>query len=293
MHKKLLHAAHQAGMGEIASGVLHNIGNILTSAGVSAERIEYVVKNSRIPGVRQAIDMFVRTRETIENFLTSDPKGKLLPDYFSKAGDKLGMEHEILEYEVVLLLEKIAMIKNVVDTQQEYAYSGLYMEQINLISIIEDTLKIQGNSFKKHRIHIRKKYPEEKKTLILAQKTKVVDILVNCFKNAWEAMEDNNGKRELSIEVGQQENDSICVRISDNGKGITAENLKKIFSFGFSTKDDGYGFGLHSCAIFMSEMGGKISADSNGPGKGTTLTLVFPCATVGENPGKDPGFSTM
>ncbi|MBN2443084.1 MAG: PAS domain S-box protein [Spirochaetales bacterium] len=276
MHKKLLHSAHQAGMGEIAIGILHNIGNILTSAGVSAETIAYSLKKSKITGLLKANELIKNNKNNRENFLLHDPKGKYLPDYYIKVGEMLGSEHETLEYEIAFLLEKITMIKNVIDTQQEYAFPHRYMEQINLISIINDTLKIEASHFKKHEITINIMYPPYDNILIMAQKTKVVDILVNCFKNAWEAMQNIERQRELCIKVVLNGDDTVAVHISDNGNGISDENLKKIFTFGFTTKEDGYGFGLHSCAIFMSEMGGNISAASSGPGKGTTFTLVFP-----------------
>jgi sensor histidine kinase regulating citrate/malate metabolism len=82
-------------------------------------------------------------------------------------------------------------------------------------------------------------------------------------------------KKTLRISI-QNENGSIFIRIKDAGCGIAGENLNKIFSYGFTTKKDGHGFGLHSSVNYMKEMGGEMWAESEGVGRGAQFVLKFP-----------------
>ena len=104
-------------------------------------------------------------------------------------------------------------------------------------------------------------------------------MLTNLVKNSREAMvaAKHQGQRAvLRISVEQLDTDLMEIRISDNGCGIGPENLDKIFNHGFTTKDQGHGFGLHTCANFMTEMGGTLRAESDGIGKGATFVMRFP-----------------
>jgi signal transduction histidine kinase len=75
----------------------------------------------------------------------------------------------------------------------------------------------------------------------------------------------------------------VSIIVRDNGIGIPPENLIKIFNHGFTTKRDGHGFGLHSGANAAKEMGGSLTAESNGPGLGATFTLELPVAKIKPN----------
>ncbi len=109
------------------------------------------------------------------------------------------------------------------------------------------------------------------------QKTKLVHILVNVIRNAKSAMmESRSAKKTLAISIKQEgDGGPIFIRVKDNGCGIEKENLTKIFSYGFTTKKNGHGFGLHSSANYMKEMGAEMWAESDGEKKGTTFVLKF------------------
>jgi C4-dicarboxylate-specific signal transduction histidine kinase len=106
-------------------------------------------------------------------------------------------------------------------------------------------------------------------------KTRVMQILVNLLENACQAMEEVEGERRLHVEV-RQDSGFIVVSIRDCGSGISGDNLGRLFTHGFTTKPDGHGFGLHSCAIAAQEMGGSLTATSAGPGTGATFVLRLP-----------------
>jgi signal transduction histidine kinase len=107
-------------------------------------------------------------------------------------------------------------------------------------------------------------------------------IMVNLIKNAKQAMGRNAGpSQQIRLKVDLAEGPKLRVQVQDEGEGIAPENLTRIFSHGFTTRRDGHGFGLHSCALAAMEMGGKLTAESDGPGRGATFTLEVPVVAVG------------
>jgi signal transduction histidine kinase len=84
--------------------------------------------------------------------------------------------------------------------------------------------------------------------------------------------------RRMVIRIAPAGTDRTRITVTDNGVGIPPENMARIFNHGFTTKKDGHGFGLHSGANAAKEMGGSLTAHSDGPGKGATFTLELPTA---------------
>jgi signal transduction histidine kinase len=112
----------------------------------------------------------------------------------------------------------------------------------------------------------------------------VLQILVNLIHNAKYAL-DASGRadRQLTVRVGLARENWLEVKVADNGIGIPAENLTRIFSLGFTTRKGGHGFGLHSGANAAKEMGGTLQAQSDGAGKGAQFTLELPLANEPPN----------
>ena len=112
---------------------------------------------------------------------------------------------------------------------------------------------------------------------VLADKHKVLQILVNLLRNAKHALEEGGGgDKRLKLRVGINGERRVKISVSDNGVGIAPEHLSRIFEHGFTTRKEGHGFGLHSGALAAREMGGSLGAHSAGPGQGATFTLEFP-----------------
>jgi two-component system, NtrC family, sensor kinase len=109
-------------------------------------------------------------------------------------------------------------------------------------------------------------------------KQKVLQIIVNLVKNAKEAFHDDSAQtaRHVIVRTSLRDEKTLQIRIADNGIGIAAEDLTRIFSHGFTTKSTGHGFGLHSCANAANEMGGALTVASDGPQKGASFTLELP-----------------
>lgn len=266
--------AHKAGMADIATGTLHNVGNILNSVKTSVSVLHDTLKTSEVLHLKKANSLLKEHIDKLDEFITSNPKGPKLMQYYLALEEPFDEEHNILKSHINRLLDKVNSIEEVISAQQSYAGASL-AEEYNLKDIIEDALLMQSSSLDKFSITPIRNYSDI--SPILVQKNKLVHILINLFKNAKESMEEsdiNNRKLDISLEAGN--NDIVAIlKIKDSGKGISKENINKIFNHGFSTKINGHGFGLHSCANYMTEMGGKLKVTSEGLNKGACFILEF------------------
>ncbi|TYP93514.1 ligand-binding sensor domain-containing protein [Fodinibius salinus] len=272
---ELVQKARKAGMADIATGVLHNVGNILNSINTSSSIMEQTLRNSKVEGLQKANNMLRDNMNNIEEFITENPKGKKLLSYYLKIEDLLLEEQQTMLKHNFRLNEKIHLINDVISTQQSYAGTSNYTETVRLEKMIDNALTLQAGSIEQHDITVEQNIDDVPE--VEGQRTQVVHILVNLIKNAKEAMgkADNDLKDKIAIDL-YQENSSVVLKVSDTGHGISEEELDKIFTHGFTTKEDGHGFGLHSCSNYMNEMGGNMTVESEGEGKGATFTLKFP-----------------
>ncbi len=268
---ELVEKARKAGMADVATGVLHNIGNILSSVKVSISILHNTLRNSRIQALKKANNML---KNRIESFPVEDPKDKLLLEYYLKIEEPIYEEYERLRTQKDRLREKIDLIVDVIAAQQDYSKGDIFIEEVNLQDMAESALTLHAGSIARHDLTIEKEF--EKTESVNVEKNKLMHILFNLFKNAKEAMEGQSpDDKYITMNIWQDEK-SVYLSIADTGCGIKNEDINKVFSHGFTTKKKGHGFGLHSCANYMNEMNGEIRVESSGPGKGATFTLSFP-----------------
>jgi signal transduction histidine kinase len=276
----LMKVARSAGMAEIATSVLHNVGNVLNSVNVSASVVADKLRQSELSSLAKVGDIFREHKPDLANFLTSDERGKLIPDFLTDLALCLGEEQKTMLAEVTTLASGIEHIKQIVSAQQSLAKRGNLRTSVEPVKLVETALMMQsGNA--KINIEIVKRF--EAIPAIPLDEHKVLQILINLITNARQAVKDNKtSPRQISIAIARvKESDGAKVRfqITDNGAGIASEHLTRIFSHGFTTKKEGHGFGLHSAANAAKEMGGALIASSAGYGKGATFTLELPYAT--------------
>lgn len=265
-------SAHHAGMSEIATNVLHNVGNVLTSVNVSCDHLESMFAASRVPMLGKVTELLRKNAGGLADYLTTDPAGKRLPDYLTQVGELLVTEHGTAQGELAKLRSKIELINDVVSAQQQYARGNFLVERADIGKVVDDILNLQAASLRKHNIQVVR--TSAAVASIAIQRTKLAHVLVNLIKNAGEAMAQTpSDHRILTVEVGG--GDRPFIRVTDSGEGIPSELIGRIFQHGFTTKLTGHGFGLHACANAMTEMGGAIAAASDGIGRGATFTLSF------------------
>jgi C4-dicarboxylate-specific signal transduction histidine kinase len=172
------------------------------------------------------------------------------------------------------LLSIIDAIVEVVVAQQSYAGTIPLTEWARLEEIIESVLMMQEAMIKESGITVKKTFRAH--VNVSVQRNKLIHVLINLIANARDAMLSNVELPENILEISTSIEKGVpIIQVRDNGIGIDSDHLIKIFNFGFTLKEGGHGFGLHSCANYMSEMKGSIEARSDGHSKGSTFTLRF------------------
>lgn len=269
----LVASARDAGRAEIATNVLHNVGNVLNSVNVSAQVVVAKLQNSKVQGLARAMQMMDAHRDDLPAFLTQDAKGRLLPAYLGQATKALEAERDELVGELRLLERNVDHIKDVVQTQQSYAGVTTVREPVQLREVVEDALRLAAGALERAEVTVVREFADV--PVAPLDKARIVQILVNLIRNAKHAMAGSAGERRLTLRIGHGD-DKLFVAVADEGEGIPAENLTRIFAHGFTTRADGHGFGLHGAVVAAREMGGTLTAHSDGPGRGATFTLELP-----------------
>jgi signal transduction histidine kinase len=275
LKRRLAESARQANMVELASTALHNVSNVLNNVNVSSLMIAQRLRESRVDNVGKAVSLIRTHVEDLGRFFCEDPKGKLLPGYLETLAEHLMSERRELLREVEVLTRSIEHMKEIVTVQQDYARKCGVREILSATELVEDALRMNSGAFERHRVAIVREFEETPP--ITADKHKVLQILVNLIRNAKYALDEQGAEhKRLTLEVRATSNKTVAISVRDNGIGIARENLGRIFEHGFTTKRDGHGFGLHSGLTATTEMGGTLSAQSEGLGKGATFRLELP-----------------
>ena len=273
-HRELLETSRHAGMAEVATGVLHNIGNVLNSVNVSAELVAESIRKSKVSSLGRAVTLMETHAADLGAFITTDAQGKQLPPYLRQLHDWLLKEQRGALAEVNSLRNNIEHIKVIVAMQQEYAKVSGVTEMLQVTDLIDDCLRMNESALDRHSVEVVREYEEIPPIRI--EKHKALQILVNLIRNAKYACDDT-GRNDKRITVrAMKANGTLNISVEDNGIGIPAENLTRIFNHGFTTRKTGHGFGLHSGALAAREMGGALRVESEGVGKGATFILELP-----------------
>jgi C4-dicarboxylate-specific signal transduction histidine kinase len=280
IHKQLLETSRRAGMAEVATSVLHNVGNVLNSVNVASSCVADSLRRSKSANLSKVVALLHEHEADLGAFLTSDPKGKRLPGYLAQLAGHLAEEQTAVLTELAGLQKNIEHIKEVVTMQQSYARVSGVKEIINIRELVEDGLRLNAGALARHRVEVIREF--ENVPPMNIDKHRVLQILVNLIRNAKYACDESGREdKQMTVRVANGEG-RIKISVSDNGIGIPPENLIRIFNHGFTTRKDGHGFGLHSGALAAKEMGGSLTVQSDGIARGATFTLELP-RTTNEN----------
>jgi sensor domain CHASE-containing protein len=282
LHKKLILAARRAGMADIASGVLHNVGNILNNVTTSVGMTKEMVDSSRVNKLNDLAKLLDDNKANLVDFLTNDPRGAKILDYIGLLANALIEENKHLREEVHSLDRYIGHIKEVVTMQQSMTSVIGMVENLKIADVIDDALMLNKAISENKNIKIITDI--QFKENVSLDRVKLLHVLVNLIKNSIEAlllsqMQD----KHILIRALKSERGNFTIEVSDNGEGIMPENLTKIFNYGFTTKANGNGIGLHTSATFIQEMGGKLYAKSDGVGHGATFVVELPIHLADEH----------
>jgi signal transduction histidine kinase len=278
LQMQLRDTSRQAGMAEVATGVLHNVGNVLNSLGVSVAMVQAGLRDSRIGNVDRIAKLLHEQGDRLGTFLEQDPRGREIPRYLTQLGAHLGNENGKQRAEIQAIATHVEHIGKIVAAQQTYAHRGGLTEVIDdLAELVDNAIAL--NFAANTEIQIKREYaPVPRLTL---DRHKLIQILGNLLSNARHALRDQP-QRVLTIRIHTAAPGWLAIEVEDSGIGIDAATLARLFEFAFTTKTDGHGFGLHASANLAKELGGLINVHSDGRGRGARFTLRLSLAAAPE-----------
>lgn len=273
--QRLIDLSRRSGMAEVASSVLHNVGNVLNSVNVSASLVAGKVKDSRMGKLKALVGLLADHRNDLQQFLETDAKGQRVLPYLGNLVTHFEQEQHGLLSELDLLTAHVGHIKQIIATQQNYAKVSGLIETFDMRELVEDAIRIAEPGLQSRQITLLRQY--EDAPPVSSDKHQILQILLNLLRNARQAVEDaHRAERVIRVRIQAATGNLVRIEVKDSGVGIESENLTRIFGHGFTTRADGHGFGLHSGALAAKQLGGELTAESEGPGLGATFTLVLP-----------------
>lgn len=272
LSQSLLITARHAGMAEVANSTLHNIGNILNSINISIGIISDNSKQSNlVKGLKRILNLI--QENSLNEYILHNEQGKNVSDYIKSLTEIAEIEHANMSDEIQSLYKHVSMAIDFISKQKSISGYSLFPENTVIAEVIESALKM--SDVLNQDINIKKYF--DTIPIVNIDKNKLLQILINVITNSKDALYKNNhADKVLALSIKKIKNNCINIIVEDNGVGIPAENLKHIFSFGFSTKEDKHGFGLHNSWLLANEMGASINIKSDGPSKGAIFTLSLP-----------------
>lgn len=273
-HKELVTASRQAGMAEVATNVLHNVGNILNSVNISASLVAERLRQSKVQGIARLAALLTEQGPRLGQFMTEDDRGKRIPEYLSTLGEQVQADQRVALEEINSLRENLEHIKDTVAMQQSYAKRLGVTETVEVVDLVEDSLRLNAGAFARHGVTLRREFSPV--PALTVDRHKVLQILVNLVRNAKYACDDA-GKPDKLITLKIEPSElGVRIAVVDNGIGIKPEHMGRLFTHGFTTRSSGHGFGLHSSALAARELGGTLHAESDGLGHGAAFILDLP-----------------
>jgi PAS domain S-box-containing protein len=280
LHRRLVDLSRHAGMAEVATGVLHNVGNVLNSVNVAAGLITDKIRNSPVKKLLRAVDLMKQHAADLGAYITSDPQGKQLPAYFNTVASVLQSEEDSILTELGVLAKHVDHIKEIVRVQQTFAKSTQILETLNLAGLIDDALRISAPTSGAVPVKLNLNCPRSLN--VSSDKHALLQILTNLIGNAYQAVRAAKSlDKQIAIRAAKGTRDGreiFTIHVSDNGVGIDPQNVNRIFNHGFTTKENGHGFGLHSAANTAKRLGGSLEASSPGSDQGAVFVLTLPAS---------------
>lgn len=264
--------ARQLGMAEISASVLHSVGNVLNSVSVSSHLVAEKLLNSKLSDLEKLAVLFENNKENMSDFIKQDEKGIKALAYVGVLAEYWRTEQKVLSEELTRVTNNIQLIKDIISTQQNLSKTVEFEEIISINDLLDEALLMTGLAVK-NEIIVNKKYGSINSMKL--DKVKLIQVFVNLFRNAKDAVKLSNSNPKIITVSTSQKAGKCRIEISDNGVGIEQKNLNKIFNYGFTTKETGHGFGLHTSALAVNACGGTIEACSDGIDKGATFIITL------------------
>jgi two-component system, NtrC family, sensor kinase len=272
VRKRLIEQSYYSGIGEMASGVLHNIRNILTPIVGRISAIRKKLKNAPLNNMEQAI-------EELNSNRLEHGREESLKKFLHLSAPRLKEMFNDVDNDITTISDQVTHIEEALSQQDKFSHFKKALEPIHINTILDDAIRMMPQ-------HLREAVDIEigpalaVLPAVSGERVVLTQVFINLINNASEAIL-KKGLRKGSIQVaGSSETgdkDLVHIVIRDNGQGIDEEGLKLIFTRGFSTKTpNASGIGLHWCSNALTSIGAVIYAESDGPGQGSSFHVKIP-----------------
>ena len=284
---ELIETAHLAGMAEVATGVLHNIGNAINSVNVRMRFIKDAFESCKLKRIIDAVKMLESHAGHMDQYLNEDPRGEKILPYMKLSLHKMIDQQKVAQSDIRFLNSQIKHVCDIITIQQSYAKGDIGIcEVLQINEILIDAIRMQGDLLEKNEIHIKTDFSYFEPMLLNRQQ--IIQIFINLIKNAVQSIVSAASDQKMIlistrvVNENGHKNPMLEVAVRDTGEGFSPGIKKKIFNYGFTTKGtEGKGFGLHFCANYLHSIHGSIRAESEGPGKGATFFVRVPIKKAG------------
>ncbi len=275
LQQAILDRAVQQGQFDIASGVLHDIGNAVVAFGSYLTRIRRQLKATDINHLSNLVLFFEKNRAALVPALGEGKAQaivKLLEGILDNQKNKDEETQKALNEQVRI----VTHIQEVIAIQRQYIRNGDSRERpkVNIRTILNDCVDMQSAWFEKRDIRVTLQTQTEHMRLS-GDRTKLMQVFLNLLKNSQEALESQAGTDKwIRIELtGDDRNLTVC--IADNGVGFDPSLAESLFEKGISSKEEGSGLGLNNCRSIVETHAGQLKLTSPGPGQGATTLITF------------------
>ena len=280
--KQLLETSRLAGMAEVATSILHNVGNVLNSVNVASSCAADSIRNSKVATLSKLAELLRQHQDNWPAFATTDSRGQRLPEFVSQIAEHMLAEQAAVLKELDELQKSVDHIKDIVITQQAHTKVSGVTEEVQASELVRDALQLNAAALASKDIRILEEFAPAPPLTV--DRHKVLSILVNLIQNAKHACDDSGRPdKHLTLRVANGDG-RIKISVIDNGVGIQPQDMTRIFNHGFTTRKNGHGFGLHSGALAARDMGGSLRVHSEGPGQGAVFTLELPLTPAAADP---------
>lgn len=260
-------SSRAAGMSQVASTVVHNIGNVLTNVNSLLETINQKVNDLRVEPLGSLAN---RLRDPDVDKELADQA----PEYLHGLSQSLRSDRDELVEMLGVLQGNIAHIHDVIREQRQHTGADSVSQTAVVEDLLQEAIRCCEERMKQSDVHVY--VAGDLDTELQTDSSVLLQVFINLIANAQVAFEDSStDHRQLAITV-KKFDDTVRMRFTDNASGMCEDTLKRLFEAHYTTRADGTGLGLHFCSLSIARLGGRIEASSQGIGHGSVLTIWLP-----------------
>ncbi|HMH23063.1 MAG TPA: ATP-binding protein [Puia sp.] len=270
----VLDKAVAQGKFEMASDVLHDIGNAMVGFGSYLTRVRRLQEKDGPENLQNLADFFEEQKEAVSGAIGVSKAGAVV-SMLSGIAKSQKADQEEVQNSVTSQLQIIAQIQEILNIQRQYIMGQETKERklVNLRNIINDSLSMLFASLEKNAIDITIDIPDELPA-IRGDRTRLMQVILSILKNSLEAIGQTAEEKTISFKA-QTSNNLLLLQVKDSGKGFCEKTGRRLFEKGFTTKESGAGLGLYNCRAIVESHTGSIDLSSEGLGKGAIATVKF------------------